>query len=128
MWSNKKADFFPEIKKGFTFPGMGMHNDIEFRNTLYVSGTFVRPWKQTTHFYMLDLGSHTMTSIMCSYFTFLALGGCGEKFPLEFQGSCYYLSKSMKTFQDAENSCVERGGFLTSIQCKAENDWIAGEY
>ena len=65
---------------------------------------------------------------MRSYFTFPALGGCGDKFPLEFQGSCYYLSKTKKTFQDAENSCVERGGFLTSIQCQEENDWIAREY
>ena len=23
MWSNKEADFFPEINKSFTFPGMG---------------------------------------------------------------------------------------------------------
>ena len=23
MWSNKEAEFFPEIKKSFTFPGMG---------------------------------------------------------------------------------------------------------
>ena len=23
MWSNKEADFFLEIKKSFTFPGMG---------------------------------------------------------------------------------------------------------
>ena len=24
MWSNKEADFFPEINKSFTFPGMGL--------------------------------------------------------------------------------------------------------
>ena len=26
MWSNKEADFFPEINKSFTFPGMGLIN------------------------------------------------------------------------------------------------------
>ena len=26
MWSNKEADFFPEIKKGTTFPGMGVNH------------------------------------------------------------------------------------------------------
>ena len=30
MWSNKEADFFPEINKSFTFPGMGLqHIQIE---------------------------------------------------------------------------------------------------
>ena len=24
MWSNKEADFFPEMNKSFTFPGMGL--------------------------------------------------------------------------------------------------------
>ena len=31
MWSNKEADFFPEINKSFTFPGMGLK--IFFRST-----------------------------------------------------------------------------------------------
>ena len=28
MWSNKEANFFPEINKSFTFPGMGLLQDV----------------------------------------------------------------------------------------------------
>ena len=33
MWSNKEADFFPEINKSFTFPGMGQQvHDVRSHN------------------------------------------------------------------------------------------------
>ena len=34
MWSNEEADFFPEINKSFTFPGMGQQrrNKVETEN------------------------------------------------------------------------------------------------
>ena len=35
MWSNKEADFFPEINKSFTFPGMGQLLSSWFLNILF---------------------------------------------------------------------------------------------
>ena len=51
MWSNKEADFFPEINKSFTFPGMGLL--IKFFTSI-----------QAIHFYHLNgewmLGAFTL--------------------------------------------------------------------
>ena len=47
MWSNKEADFFPEINKSFTFPGMGLrlymppNFTCALRKGAVSSGTFV---------------------------------------------------------------------------------------
>ena len=41
-----------------------------------------------------------------------------------FNGVDYYFSSQTKTWQDAENDCVARGGHLTSVHSQAENDFL----
>ena len=42
MWSNKEADFFPEINKSFTFPGMGQQG-LEGIYVVIFKGIFYLP-------------------------------------------------------------------------------------
>ena len=39
MWSYKEADFFPEINKSFTFPGMGQQDYAWLIIVFYVALT-----------------------------------------------------------------------------------------
>ena len=41
-----------------------------------------------------------------------------------FNGVDYYFSTQTKTWQEAENDCVARGGHLTSVHSQAESDFL----
>ncbi|XP_072177023.1 echinoidin-like [Diadema setosum] len=51
-------------------------------------------------------------------------GPCCPEFWTGFHGSCYRLFLAKKTWQEAENHCVQLGGHLTSILSEAENTFL----
>ena len=69
MWSNKEADFFPEIKERFTFPGMGQ---MFYLNTIHscVLNSMVHIKSKTN--YLMKL-SATLTLKIRKYNTFCTM-------------------------------------------------------
>ncbi|XP_072177018.1 alpha-N-acetylgalactosamine-specific lectin-like [Diadema setosum] len=60
--------------------------------------------------------------------SYMAVGGqaccCCPEYWTGFHGSCYRLFLAKKTWQQAENHCVQLGGHLTSVLSEAENTFL----
>ena len=44
-----------------------------------------------------------------------------------YQGFCYHLVTSPKSYSDAETVCESMGGNLTSIHCPFEKEFLIGK-
>ena len=41
---------------------------------------------------------------------------------------CYLFVREKKTWQNASNQCMDKGGYLTSIHNKEENDFLLSKF